>query len=395
MNTTGKTLVRPGGRQAYPAYWVRDFAMSMDAGFMTAEEVQHALAMTARTQNGDQERRLRNGAAIVPAWAIVDHMNFDGGKVYFPGTYSAGEDQGGEPFGVLPPAGDHYYFGEIAHYIWKKTGSADFLKQGDGVSMIDRLHRAFAAVDVDEKTGIVSTTPARRAVGFGFYDSVYIVGDLLFPSLLRYRVAGLMAEICGVMDDKARGVEYVAIAARIRENLPRVFVDPAADGWLIASTETGRQPDVWGTIYALYLNVLPDDVAKGARETLVKAIGKGTVTHKGGVRHIPTDHDHSPETAWQQTCGVPRGQYQNGAYWHTATGWLIGALAESHPEVAGRIFDEFIAALREDDFRIGPEHGAPWECFAKGTGYRQNPIYMASVAVPYAILRDMAAAGQG
>jgi hypothetical protein len=389
-NKSGKTLIRPGGREAYPAYWVRDFAMSMAAGFMSEEEVRHALDVTARTQNGDRERRLRNGAAVIPPWAVVDHMNFDGGAVFYPGAYSAGEDQGGEPFGVLPPSCDHYYFVEIAHHLWTSTRSAEFLKQGEPAPMIDRLHRAFAVPDVDGETGAVTTTAARRAVGFGFFDCVYLVGSLLFPTLLRYRAASQMAALCGALNDESRAADYYAIAKRVKENLPGVFVDEKeAGGWLIASTETGRQPDVWGTLYALYLNVLPDDVAKRARETIVAAIRKGSILHKAAVRHLPIEYDHSPETAWQQAVpGVARGTYQNGAYWHTPAGWLIAALSRSHPEVAGKVFEEYIAALKEDDFRKGPAHGAPWECFGKDNGHRQNPVYMTSVTVPYAVLRE-------
>src|SRR3954469_9651419 len=76
-NTTGQTLIRPGGRDCYPSYWVRDFAMSLASGFITDDECRHALAVTARSQNRDAERRLRNGAAVIPAWAVPDHVNFD------------------------------------------------------------------------------------------------------------------------------------------------------------------------------------------------------------------------------------------------------------------------------------------------------------------------------
>jgi hypothetical protein len=36
-NSCGFTLIMPGGRGSYPAYWVRDFAMSLQSGFVTAE----------------------------------------------------------------------------------------------------------------------------------------------------------------------------------------------------------------------------------------------------------------------------------------------------------------------------------------------------------------------
>ena len=37
-NSTGITLIRPGGRDSYPAFWIRDYAMSIETGFVTNEE---------------------------------------------------------------------------------------------------------------------------------------------------------------------------------------------------------------------------------------------------------------------------------------------------------------------------------------------------------------------
>lgn len=391
-NATGGTLVRPGGRDDYPAYWVRDFAMALPAGFITDDEVRHHLAVSVATQNGPAERVLRGGAAVIPPYAIADHVNFDGRPVFYPGTYSPGDDQGGEPFGVCPPLCDQYYLVDLAHHLWRSTRSAEFLKQGDPLPLIERLHTAFALPAASAETGAVVTTPARRAVGFGFYDCIYLTGAILFPTLLRYRAAARLAELAGALDDENRAADYYAAAALIREHVASVFADrPHAGGWLIASTEAGRQPDVWGTLYALHLGLLPDEVAAAARDAVADAVKRGTVTHRAAVRHIPTDHDHSPESAWQQTAGVPRGTYQNGGYWHTPTGWLVSALHESHPDLAAQVLADYIRALREDDFRLGPEHGAPWECFGRDNGHRQNPVYMASVAVPYAVLRDLSA----
>ncbi len=37
-NNTGDTIIRPGGRNCYPAFWVRDYAMSLETGFITPRE---------------------------------------------------------------------------------------------------------------------------------------------------------------------------------------------------------------------------------------------------------------------------------------------------------------------------------------------------------------------
>src|SRR5437870_4121180 len=88
VNTTGGTLIRPGGRECYPAYWIRDFAMSLESGCITEAEMLHHLRVVARSQNDDRERVLDH--AIIPAFSVPDHVNFDGGAVFFPGTMSAG-----------------------------------------------------------------------------------------------------------------------------------------------------------------------------------------------------------------------------------------------------------------------------------------------------------------
>jgi hypothetical protein len=147
----------------------------------------------------------------------------------------------------------------------------------------------------------------------------------------------------------------------------------------------GREPDVWGTVYALYLGVLNRKSALSATRRLIDAVQRGTILYESAVRHVPLDHDYSPESAWERTAGVKLNTYQNGAFWHTPTGWLISVLQREEPTLASRIFQGFIDHLRQDDFRLGGRHQAPWECIAPG-GYAQNGVYMASVATPLSSL---------
>ena len=101
---------------------------------------------------------------------------------------------------------------------------------------------------------------------------------------------------------------------------------------------------------------------------------------------MPTDRDFSKTTAWERSmCAL--NTYQNGAYWHTASGWLIEALWKKDRPLALQVFREMLAHLRAQDFRKGPGHGAPWECYGPNGQARQNAVYMASVALPYAALK--------
>ena len=154
---------------------------------------------------------------------------------------------------------------------------------------------------------------------------------------------------------------------------------------LIAATGVGRQPDVWGTLFALHLGVLEGSSKARALAVVSKAYVAGTLASQGAVRHVPSDRDFSPTSAWERTAGVALDTYQNGAYWHVPTGWLAKALAQVDPKLARGAVDAMVAHFRAEDWRTHGRVGAPWECLGKGS-YRQNAVYMASVTVPLQVL---------
>lgn len=385
-NRTGLTIISPGGN--YPALWTRDFAMSLDCGLVPPAEIRAHLWLIAGCQNGPQERRLQSGA-IIPPFAIVDHINLAGGAVFYPGTYSAGEDQGAPPWGPLPPIDDHFYFIHIAYALWRDTREAGFLDETiNDLRLMDRLERAFHAPASDPVTGAATTTRERRAVGFGFQDSVQLVGAMSFATLLRYRAARQLAELCRVGGRAVAAAAYAKTADTIAAHLVSVFGDPAKrDGWLLAATEVGRQPDVWATLFALHLGVLPPEAAAVARETVVKAVRAPdhTIEYRGAVRHVPSDRYFRPDQCWEAG-GTRVNTYQSGAFWHTPTGWLIEALTAADAKLAREVGERFIQHLRDEDFRRGGGRHAPWECFGLHMVDAQNPVYLTSVTLPLAVL---------
>ncbi|MFO1447804.1 MAG: hypothetical protein U1F61_06565 [Opitutaceae bacterium] len=387
-NTTGVALITPG-KDTYPAYWIRDFSMALESGLIGSDEIRDHLVLAARTQSGPTERMLANGLYL-PPWSIPDHINYDGRPTFYPGTYASGDDQGSGKFGRLPPIDDHYEFVHIAYAYYQATRDATVLRsEVAGVSLFERLENAFASPRSDPSTGLAETTEADRAVGFGFCDGVVHTGKLLFASLLRYRAAGELAELASALGHPSKGETYRNIQRHIGAHLAPTFGDPAnIDGWLRASTGISRQPDVWGTLFALHLGVLDSVHATAARQTIADAARRGTIAFQGGVRQVPTDRDFSDATAWER-CAWRINTYQNGGYWHTATGWLIEALWDEDRALALDLFAGMIAHLRREDFRQGPGHGAPWEVFGRTTTERQNAIYMVSVALPYGVLKRL------
>jgi len=387
-NTSGCTLIRPGGRDCYPAVWTQDFAITLETGFVTPEEMADHLGLIARAQNGAKERRLKSGA-IVPPFAIPDHVLFNGKAVFYPGTYSSGQDQGGEPWGIVPPTCNHYDFIMIAYRLWRATKTVAFLrKKVDGITLIERLRLAFQVPQIDEASGLVFTDDKRRAVGFIFCDSIYMTGHLLFASLLRWRAGRQLAELEAALGNSRRAETLREAVAAIPNHLSATFDEPERiGGWLMAATGIGRQPDVWGTIYALYLGLLKGKRAAAARAEILKALEEGAICYQGAIRHVPANHDASPSSAWERT-HTPLNHYQNGAYWHTPTGWLIAVLAKESPAWARRIFGDMTQQFREEDFRKGEDFYAPWECFGKNSSAQNNPLFLGSVVVPYGVLKS-------
>jgi hypothetical protein len=344
------------------------------------------LRLTASCQNGAAPRPLKHGL-LIPPYAIPDHINFDGKPVFYPGTYSSGDDQGKGDYGMLPPVDDHYEFVHMAWVLFHKTGKVDFLKTSvNGMSLLERITAAFNCPVIDAASGLVLTDDAQRAVGFGFCDAIYLTGRLLFPSLLRYRAAGQLADISHALGQQEKEIQYRQIQKQIADNIVTHFGEPdRIQGWLMGATKTGRQPDVWGTAYALCLGVIKGEPAARSIDTLIKAVRNNTIAFEGAVRHVPTDFNASPKSAWERTAGVAINTYQNGAYWHTPTGWLITAVRGRDPKLASQLQADYLLHLRKHDFRLGKSHG-PWECFGP-SGYAQNGVYMTSVVLPWIWLR--------
>ena len=377
-NTSGGTLIRPGGREDYPAFWLRDYAMSVECGIIPADEQLHALRYTAAHQV-DKEVTLPTGS-VLPVGAIADHISFGGVPIFFPGILEDYEKQGGPQWGILPSLDDHFYFVRMAALYLKAADNPDFLKEDiNGKPLIDRLETAYAMPPSDPETGLVRVDEKNRGVNFGFFDCVTHTGDLFFASVLKCRAAQDLAVLFDALRSTVQADNYRNRAARLKEVFFKRF--PADRGILRASTGLSAQPDVWGTAFAVYVGALPPDAEKTACEGLADALKRGTIAWKGGIRHVPTDADFNGKTAWEKAL-AKRNTYQNGAYWNTPTGWVCFAVAKADPAAAAALANDLVNELRAGDFRKGEKFGSPWECFHPDGNHRQNPIYLASVTAP-------------
>jgi hypothetical protein len=240
-NSCGFTLITPG-KDTYTAFWIRDFSMAADSGLIGAPALLNHLLLICRAQNGPTELKLANGLHV-PPWAIPDHINYNGRPSFFPGTYGSGEDQGNGACGRLPPADDHYEFVHLAYAYCQNQGDGKVLRgKVNGVSLFERLQKAFDCPNVDPVSGLVETTEADRAVGFGFCDAEVHTGRLLFASLLRYRAAGELAELASDLGDEELAGKFRRIQTTIRATQCILRTQgPSAVGCVLQRASAGRR----------------------------------------------------------------------------------------------------------------------------------------------------------
>ncbi len=387
-NQTGGALITPGGR--YPAFWVRDYAMSLDAGFFSESEQLHMLLLTARRQQASDW--IAPSGSLVPRGSIADHITMAGRPIYFPGTYDY-EKQGGA-WGKLPALDDHFYFVRMAHYYVHASGKHAVLETlVDGMTLLERLILAYRTPPARPDNGLVSVNDSNRGVSFGFTDTVCMTGDLLMASVLKFEAARQLADLCRRAGQNQRAVDLQNNADRIAAALPKTF--GMQSGWLRAATGLSAQADVWGTAYAVYCGAIRGETALNAARALAAGYEAGAIACRGQIRHVPKGEEYSAACLWERMVGSSKpNRYQNGGYWGTPTGWVCHAINRVNPELAQRLAGEYIADLRATDFRRGAGYGGPYEWIYPPSD-SNNPVYMTTVTCPLAVFQDEARSIQG
>lgn len=382
-NNTGGTLILPGGRSCYPAFWIRDYALSLDCGLIPEDKQLHMLTLTAQTQC--MQTWITKNGSLIPFGAIADHVRIDDAlPIYFPGTYNF-EEQGSEIWGKTPPYTDQYCFIHMAYIYVKRSGKKNILNETiDGYKLIDRLEWAFKVPPAHKNNQIVYTTKDFRGVDFGFRDAITILGDLSIVSVFKYRAAKELSEMFKNLRNSAKASFYSNIASVLKREIPHTFCND--EGLLIAGTEISRQGDVWSTALAVYFGILENKNKEKACLALAEGYKNKLLSYKGNIRHVMMCDDYNESTMWEGG-GNNKGHYQNGAYWGTPVGWVCYAIAQVDEKAARELAMEYINDLKENDFRKGYKHGAPYECFNKD--FTQNPLYLTTVSAPLDVFLKM------
>ena len=184
-----------------------------------------------------------------------------------------------------------------------------------------------------DENGLIYNDPLNYHSPYGFTDCICKTGSLMKESLLLWRAYGIMAKW-----QTAYGKDASVASAGVA-GIESVLVDTFlnGDGMLNAATVDCRQSDIWGSCYAI-------SIGFPMEESLKKSIADYLATNYDGLVQMGQIRHTAPGTYWQRLLsGINEGEYQNGAYWGTPTGWFIDALEPYYPELAMTTLEDIIS----------------------------------------------------
>lgn len=327
----------------YEAFWLRDYAYTLEG----------AVSSYSDKELIDACKLFVHG--ISEAGAGVDCIKFDGTNIYKPGFGTMGQH---------PVADGSQFTVNVAWHTFQQTKDKKLLE-----TIIDDLIKTLNVVPRNPKTHLVHIIPRKEQerCPYGFTDTVGKQGDLLFCSLLYVQAARRLSELLRVIGRSDDSNHWRNESIQVENSIRKVFWDDEI-GLLRATTVRCKEPDIWGSAFAVYLGVV-DETQSETIASYFQQNYKGIV-QKGQIRHLP-------EGVYWEKARQP-DEYQNGAFWATPTGWFVYALDIVDPELANQTVINMVA-----DFK---SNGAnEW---ISGETYRL-PDYLASAALPLSGIRAM------
>ena len=311
----GVTLFTPDGVASYDALWLRDFAYMAEyaGGCITEGELEGCIRFALSGKRPD-------------GW-MPDRIYADGTVAYAAGVV-------GKPVGEANLDNTPFLIYTVYQLMdrmpAKKAKPLFEAWQDDltkGLHVIPRSVR-----------GLVYSDPAKPHSPYGFTDTVAKTGELMMESLLYWRACRMMARLECRFGVSPRA-DLSADALLIENSLQALYDE--GSGMFLAATGDCRQIDIWGNAYLLYIGF----PAGRAEETILSYLTEhlAEYTFKGQIRHLPRGE------YWQRLLiDVKPGEYQNGAYWATATGWVLWCVAQKDPQKAMMLLLQAVSSFQDE-----------------------------------------------
>ena len=341
----GAAAFPPQVADFYDAFWLRDYEYMLEGCIeaFSDKELTDACMVFIKAQREDG--------------ACVDCVRYDGTPKYQPGYGTIGDN---------PVADGSQFLVSVAWQTHRKTQNRAFIGQ-----IIERLIKAMNAVPRNPTNGLVHIKPGGfDRAPYGFTDAVRKQGDELFSSLLFIQASRQLAELLDVVNRSDDAKHWRAEADQLAEGVRNVFWDGSI-GLFRAATVQCKEPDIWGSAFAVYLDVATKQQAIAIASYFQQHHAE--IVYRGQIRHLPGG-------IYWEVCGRPKDDYQNGAFWATPTGWFVYTLDLVDPALADRTVIEMVCEFQQNGIM-------EWVLNSK----KGAPEYMSSVALPIDGIQKMLA----
>lgn len=259
LGKNGVRLFTPDATGGYGAFWVRDWSYAIEGcpETFTREEIRDGYLFLAAAQRADG--------------CMPDRVRADGKGVYSPGgeakplSRSGSVDQ--SPFMVI-----------VCHQYWKLHHDLEPFRR-----TADALEKAMRFTPRNPANGLVTITDASLFRPYSFLDTVPLVGDEQFSSVLFWDACVKLAEMLQTDGQSARAATWRQEAQRVKTAMASLWDDQL--GLFVAASERWRQPSIWGSLFAVYAGLAtPEQSARIARYCLDHY---DLIVFRGQIRHLP------------------------------------------------------------------------------------------------------------
>lgn len=335
----GTMIFTPDGVGNYDALWVRDFAYMTEycGDIMENGDIKRCIEFIMDGQRDD-------------GW-FPDRVEASGEAVYAAGAK-------GSPVGEANL--DNTPFLVYAIYFYLKKLDFNESKRLF-CEWKDRIIKGMDCIPIG-KTGLVFNESEKPHSPYGFTDTVCKEGNLYIESLLYWRacrfLSELFAEYCGNTEKSA---EYDKKATAIEKEIYSLY--DSKSGMFFAADKVCRQIDIWGALYMLFIGF---PINKQCYETVCSWLlsNKTRYIYKGQICQLP---DGEP---WEKLLiDVAPGEYQNGAFWATASGWALQFFIKHDRSFVDKMLDEMLDDFQKDGI-----------CECINRNYRKLPEFVVSAA---------------
>lgn len=304
----GTVLYTPDGIASYDALWLRDFSYMVEYApeFIPDADLIGCIRYAKKYKRADgwlPDRSYVDGTTCYAAGMLIAPV----GKANLDNT----------PFWVF-----------MIHSLFERLDGSEFSAYFS--EWEPDIARGLSLIPLADN-GLVFNDPNDPHSPYGFTDTICKTGYLFYESLLLWRACRMAEVMC-----KATGIQnsmdYAAVAKQIEVNLMQLY-DANTKTFFAADIEC-KQLDVWGNAYLLYIGFpVSEQVKAGILDWLCSHYED--YSYMGQIRHLPKGE------YWQRTLiEVFPEEYQNGAYWATATGWVMWCLHQKDRALAEQMLSE-------------------------------------------------------